>query len=147
MASESKMRELSYLQSGCNSFKEKHESCTPLGFWTEQDIFEYIINYKLDYATVYGEIYKDENGIYQTTGEQRTGCVFCGFFAKEEQLEERLLRLEETHLQLHKYCMDQLGFKEVYEYMGIKYSKEKEKVKEECNVCNCCKNCQMSFFD
>ncbi len=123
MANESKMREATYLQTGCNSFKEGHENCTPLGFWTEQDIFEYILTYKLSYAKVYGDIIIDENGKYTTTGEKRTGCVFCGFCKNEKQLSERYLRLEQTHPQLHDYCMNKLGFKEVCEYMNIKYTK------------------------
>lgn len=51
-------------------------------------------------------------------------CVFCGYCKSEKQLEERYLRLEQTHPQLHDYCMNKLGFKEVCEYMGIKHSKD-----------------------
>lgn len=121
MANESKMRQASYLKTGCNSFKEKKESCIPMGFWTEQDILEYIVVNKLEYASVYGDIIKNSKGKWITTGEQRTGCVFCGFFAKEQQITERLLRLEKTHPKLHKYSMEKLGFSEVYEFLGIKY--------------------------
>ena len=68
-ASESKMRESAYLQTGCNNFKGG--KCQPLGFWTEQDVLEYICKYNLEIASIYGEvIYKD--GEYKTTGESRT---------------------------------------------------------------------------
>lgn len=134
MAEESRMREGAYLQTGCNSFTEGHENCTPMGFWTEQDVLEYIYTYNLDYAPVYGDLImtQDKQGkyIFKFTGEQRTGCIFCGFGKDEKQLSERYLRLEETHPQLHKYCMDKLGFKNVCEYMGIKYSKDIDVVKK-----------------
>lgn len=75
MAAESKMREASYMVSGCNIFTEGSEKCSPFGFWTEQDIFQYIIDFNLEYASVYGDIVKDENGLWTTTGELRTGWI------------------------------------------------------------------------
>lgn len=72
-ASESKMRESAYLQTGCNNFKGG--KCQPLGFWTEQDILEYIYKFNLEIASVYGEVIL-EDGKYRTTGESRTGyCI------------------------------------------------------------------------
>ena len=121
MANESKMREQAYMQVGCNNFREGSENCCPFGFWTEQDIYNYILKFNLEIAPVYGEIV-EENGMLTTTKEKRTGCVFCGYCKDTKQLEDRYLRLEQTHPQLHTYCMDKLGFKEVCEYMGIKYS-------------------------
>lgn len=72
-ASESKMRESAYLQTGCNNFKGG--KCQPLGFWTEQDVLEYIYKFNLEIASVYGEVIL-EDGKYRTTGESRTGyCI------------------------------------------------------------------------
>ncbi|MBS4893808.1 MAG: phosphoadenosine phosphosulfate reductase family protein [Veillonella parvula] len=106
MANESKMRESSYLtRGGCNSFDEKKGSCLPLSFWTEQDIFEYILKFNLEYASVYGEIIKDENNKWTTTGEKRTGCYACGFFRTKDQLKERFDRMSETHPKLYNYCL------------------------------------------
>ena len=144
MTDESKMRESSYLQRGsCNSFDEKTGSCMPLSFWTEQDILQYIKMFNLDYASVYGEIVEDENGKLKTTGEKRTGCVGCGFFAKPCQLSERFLRLEKTHPKLHDYYMrggkyneggkwipdKGLGMSHVCDVLGVKWT-NKEDVKE-----------------
>ena len=134
-ASESKMRESAYLQTGCNNFKGG--KCQPLGFWTEQDILEYIYKFKLEIASVYGEIVF-ENGKYRTTGESRTGCVACGYGCSMWRSDEdnRYLRLEQTHPKLHNHIMNNLGFKDVLEYMNIKYTNNidnqntlKEKVK------------------
>ena len=72
-AEESKMRESAYLQTGCNNFKGG--KWQPLGFWTEQDVLEYIYKFNLEIASVYGEVVL-EDGKYRTTGENRTGyCI------------------------------------------------------------------------
>ena len=133
-ASESKMRESAYLQTGCNNFKGG--KCQPLGFWTEQDVLEYIYKFNLEIASVYGEVIL-EDGKYRTTGESRTGCVACGFGCSmwKNDNDNRYLRLEQTHPKLHNHIINNLGFKEVLEYMNIKYTNkneiEKEKVKLE----------------
>ena len=125
MASESQLRQQAYLRNGCNAFESKRPISTPIAFWTEQDIFEYIIKYNLEIASVYGDIVKDEQGIWTTTGAKRTGCIFCGFGVHLEKGQNRYQRLEETHPQLHEYCMEKLGFKDVCEYMNIPYKNEK----------------------
>ena len=122
MASESELRESKYLKHGCNIFDSKRPSSQPLSFWTEQDILEYLLKRNLSIPSVYGEIVIGENLELKTTGCNRTGCVFCGFGAHLEKGQNRYQRLENTHPQLHKYCMEVLGFKEVLEYIGIPWS-------------------------
>ena len=121
MASESDMRKTEYLKNGCNSFKENKERCNPLGFWTEQDILKYIKENNLEYASVYGDIIRDEKGVYYTTGEKRTGCVFCMLGCHLEPEPNRFQRLKNTHPNLYNYCMNNLGIKEVLEYIDVKY--------------------------
>lgn len=133
-ANESKMRESAYMQTGCNNFKGG--KCQPLGFWTEQDILEYIVKFNIDIASIYGEIIK-EDGLYKTTGESRTGCSMCLYGCSMWRTDEdnRVLRMEQTHPKLHSHMINNLGFKEVLEYMNIKYTNKleseiiKEKVK------------------
>lgn len=120
MASESKMREEAYLKQGCNSFKEGKEKCTPLGFWTEQDILEYIYTRNLEYASVYGDIII-ENGKYKTTGEQRTGCIWCPLGSHLEKEPNRYQRLKETHPNLYNYAINKLRLGEVLDYINVKY--------------------------
>lgn len=126
MAKESKMREASYLKNGCNVFDERKGRCTPFGFWTEQDILGYLKMFNLEYASVYGDIVEETdlmgNVTLKTTGEKRTGCIFCMYGIHLEKGENRFQRLERTHPQLHSYCMNTLGFKEVCEFMKIPYS-------------------------
>jgi 3'-phosphoadenosine 5'-phosphosulfate sulfotransferase (PAPS reductase)/FAD synthetase len=133
-AEESKMRESAYLQTGCNNFKGGKSN--PLGFWRSQDILEYIYKYNIEIASIYGEVKIDKDGKYYTTGEQRTGCCMCLFGCSlwKTNKENRVLRLEKTHPKLHNHMINNLGFKEVLEYMNIKYTTkdidtEKEKSK------------------
>ena len=135
MAQESKLRTMTYLKQGCNAFENSRPLSTPLGFWKENDVLEYIYKNNIKIAESYGEVEKITNFLgeeeYYTTKCDRTGCVFCGFGVHLEKGENRYQRLERTHPQLHDYCMNKLGFKEVCEYMGIKYSnKEREKEEE-----------------
>ena len=125
MASESQLRQQSYLKNGCNAFESKRPISTPIGFWTEQDVLAYIKLYNLEIASVYGEIVT-ENGKLKTTKCDRTGCVFCGFGVHLEKEPNRYQRLEQTHPQLHQYCMDKLGFKDVCQYMNIPYKNKEE---------------------
>ena len=129
-AEESKMRESAYLQTGCNNFKGGKSN--PLGFWRNQDILEYIYKYDIEIASIYGEVKIDKDGKYYTTGEKRTGCCMCLYRCSlwKTDEENRVLRLEKTHPKLHKYMINNLGFKEVLEHMNIKYeTKDKEVVR------------------
>lgn len=125
MAAESSLRKQAYLRNGCNAFDSKRPISTPLGFWLEQDVLNYIDKYNLKIASVYGDITSTDSGDLKLSGCDRTGCVFCGYgIHTEDDEQNRFLRLERTHPQLHKYCLDTLGFREVLDYMNIKHSKE-----------------------
>jgi len=118
MAEDSKDREKSYLQRGCNAFDMKVPRSTPLGFWTKQDVLECVSTYKIPYAPVYGQIFRDKGGVWRTTGVQRTGCIFCCFgLHMEREQPNRFQRLAQTHPRLWTYCMDRLGLRDVLEHM------------------------------
>ena len=119
MAAEGGVRKEAYMKTGCNAFENGKSQ--PMGFWTEQDVFEYILENNLEIAPVYGEIVKDEKGNYTTSKEKRTGCVFCGFGCHMEKSPNRFERMKESHPNLHKYCMETLGMKEVLDYINVKY--------------------------
>lgn len=140
MATESRQRKMSYIQTGCNTFTEGKEMCRPLGFWTEQDILQYCLDYVVEIPSIYGDIKmrliddkKEKEGYrieYYTTGEKRTGCIFCGFGLHLEKGENRFQRLEKSHPQLHNYCMDKLGFKDVCEFINVEYRAKESKYNE-----------------
>ncbi len=121
MAVESRLRRQHYLRNGCNSFNSKNPKSTPLGFWTEQDILQYIKEFNIPYCSVYGEILQDKKGKYYTTGERRTGCMFCMFGCHLEKSPNRFEKMKETHPKLHNYCVNQLGCGRVLDFLGVKY--------------------------
>ena len=95
-----------------------------MSFWTEEDVLEYLYTYQVPYASVYGEIVRTDGGGWTTTGEKRTGCVFCAFGAHLEKAPNRFQRLKITHPKLWDYCMRPreehgLGMRQVLEYIGV----------------------------
>ena len=94
-----------------------------MGFWTEQDVLQYLYEKKIPYASVYGDIVL-EDGKYRTTGCNRTGCIFCGFGCHLEKEPNRFQMLKQTHPKLWEYCMKPiesggLGMRNVMEYISV----------------------------
>lgn len=48
-------------------------------------------------------------------------CIFCAFGVHLEEGENRFQRLSRTHPELHAYCMNKLGMKEVLEYINVEW--------------------------
>lgn len=124
MTHESMQRKSNWLMYGCNAFNSKRPTSRPMSFWTEQDVLQYLLEYNVPYASVYGEIKEDENGKLYTTGCDRTGCVFCGFGCHLDKEPNRFQRLHETHPKLWEYCMRDwedggLGMKNVLNYINV----------------------------
>ena len=119
-------RKKDWMKLGCNSFNIKEPISRPLSIWTEQDVLQYISENNLKYASVYGDIlYDDQKGWY-TTGESRTGCIFCMFGCHLEQEPNRFQRMKETHPKLYDYCIrgwedGGLGLGKVLDYINVKY--------------------------
>ena len=114
MASESRLRTEQWLHHGCNGFDLNIPKSTPMAFWTEQDVLEYIYKYNLPIAEPYGEVietecqytFDGEQCKYATTGCDRTGCMFCAFGAHLEKGKTRFQRLKETHPKQYNYCLN-----------------------------------------
>lgn len=107
MASDSDQRKRTYLRYGCNSFDLKLPNSTPLSFWVENDIWDYIKKYKLSYSKIYD------------MGYDRTGCMFCMFGVHMEKGKNRFQLMYKTHPKQWKYCMDKLGLREVLKFIDI----------------------------
>lgn len=119
LAEESRLRRSAWLAHGCNAFDAKPPKSQPLSFWTEQDILRYIVEYGIQIAPVYGDIVAvDKNGdeylpnsfmcdecTLKTTGERRTGCIYCAFGFHLEKEETRFQRLAKTHPRQYEYAI------------------------------------------
>lgn len=132
-------RKRQYEKTGCNVFEANAPKSQPMGFWTKQDVLRYVVENDLGICSVYGDIIC-ENGVYRTTGVERTGCMFCAFGCHLEKSPNRFQKMEITHPQLYQYCMKPwhdggLGMAEVLEYINVPYSNEEEILK--CDGCKC----------
>lgn len=116
MASEGGSRVYSYLQKGCNSFIKYKAQSTPIAFWKEKDIWDYIKLKKIKYSKIYDMGYK------------RTGCMFCMFGVHLEKEPNRFQLMKETHPNLWKYCMKTLKLKKILDYIKIKSEINKDQL-------------------
>lgn len=126
MADESHRRKTNWMLYGCNAFNKTHPSSQPMSFWTEQDVLNYLKVFNIPYASIYGDIAEDKNGKLHTTGETRTGCMFCMFGCHLEKEPNRFQRMKETHPKQYKYCIKPvedggLGLGTVLDYIGVPY--------------------------
>lgn len=86
-------RENQYNHTGCNVYDGKTIKGQPLGFWMKQDVLQYAVENMIPICSIYGSIIQNLQGIYILTGEQRTGCILCGFGCHLEQEPNRFQRL------------------------------------------------------
>lgn len=120
MAGESYGRQQQWNKNGCNAFELVRPKSTPMGFWTEQDVLEYLVRFNEPYSTVYGEIIPSLKGLI-TTGESRTGCMWCMFGVHLEKGENRFQKMSRTHPKQYDYCINKMGLGEVLDYIGVDY--------------------------
>lgn len=134
MAVESQARLMKFMTGNCNAFSEKHPTSRPIMFWTEQDIYEYIVRNGLEIASVYGDVVK-ENGKWKTTGVNRTGCMFCMYGLHLEGHPNRFERMKETHPKQYDYIMNKLnGAHVINEYLKCDPKERQLICREECGL-------------
>lgn len=126
MAEESKQRQQNWFRFGCNAFEKTIPSSQPMSFWTEQDVLKYLKDFHIPYASIYGDIVKEDDDTLKTTGENRTGCMFCMFGCQFEKEPNRFQRMKETHPKQYEYCIKPvedggLGLGTVLDYIGVPY--------------------------
>lgn len=99
----------------------QNEKCTPLGIWTNEDIWQYIQSRDLPYCKIYDE------------GYNATGCIFCAFGIMQDR--NRFVRLKATHPKQWEYCMRPLdkgglGMEEVCDFLGIPTGRDQTFIKD-----------------
>ncbi len=107
----------------CNAFTAKAPQSRPMLFWTESDVWQYITERGLDYASVYDD--RVVNG-QAVPGEARTGCMFCAFGAHLESVPNRFQRMAVSHPKQWSYCMNNLGMGEALDFIGVEYRPDQQ---------------------
>jgi len=110
-AGESNLRKMNYLKKGCNVFSKLGSVSTPLAFWKEEDIDQYIKEQGIQICK-----------IYKT--EKRTGCMFCMFGIDKDP--NRFQRMKKTHPKQYKFCMETLGAREILQLLFGKAGKKEK---------------------
>lgn len=119
MADEGGTREDGYIKTGCNAFENKKSM--PIGFWTKQDILNYILINNIDIPKEYGEIKLGEDGKLYTTLEQRTGCFICMFGVHLEKGENRFERMKKLYPKKYNYAFNVLKIGRVLDVYNVRY--------------------------
>ena len=103
LTEESRSRKQAWIRRGCNAFDGSHKQSTPLAFWTNQDILQYIKANNLEICSVYGDVV-EKDGKLRCTRCQRTGCVFCCFGAHQKD-DRRFHELAKLSPRQYEYAM------------------------------------------
>jgi len=119
-------RQRQYEKTGCNVYEAGSPKSQPMGFWTKQDVLRYAVENNIQICSVYGEIKQKKNGLYYTTGVERTGCMYCAFGCHLEKCPNRFQKMQTSHPQLYEYCMRDwgkggLGMAKVLDYINVPY--------------------------
>ncbi|MCR5141861.1 MAG: phosphoadenosine phosphosulfate reductase family protein [Ruminococcus sp.] len=80
----------------------------PLGLWTDDDIWEYIHRFELDYSPLYDITYTAADG--STQHIKRNGCIMCG--TDIQYKDNHLAILRQTHPKAWESCMNHFGYRE-----------------------------------
>lgn len=105
----------------CNTFEGKSGKSSPMLFWEEQDVWDYIKEYKVEICSVYFDREVEHEGkLVVIPGEKRTGCMFCGFGAHLEKGLNRFQKMSVTHPRQHAIVMDRMGMREAMDMIDVK---------------------------
>jgi 3'-phosphoadenosine 5'-phosphosulfate sulfotransferase (PAPS reductase)/FAD synthetase len=107
MASDSNSRQKQYLRHGCFLDHLRCPRCTPMAFWGDADIWQYLRENRIPYCPIYD------------TGVRHTGCMFCCFGLHRESSPNRFELMAHTHPSQHAYCMENLGLREVLNFLRL----------------------------
>ncbi len=113
MASESHTRMLSIAKRG-HIFASKRPHIkdgafyhvSPIGLWTDDDIWDYIHDHGLDYSPLYDIEWTASDGSVRYI--ERNGCMFCGTDIQFK--DNHLAVLRQTHPRAYEICMSTFGY-------------------------------------
>lgn len=138
-ASDGDTRQTSYLNTGCNSFKDDGKS-KPFGPWMHEDILTYTLVNDIPMSEKYGDIIETNTGEkadkekiqwlinnyksipeLTTTKASRTGCFICGMGIQMEKQPNRFQRMEKEEPKLYKFAIETLGYGKIFDFLDIPY--------------------------
>jgi 3'-phosphoadenosine 5'-phosphosulfate sulfotransferase (PAPS reductase)/FAD synthetase len=123
----------------CNAYEASEPMSSPMLFWKDSDVWQYIEENNIEICSVYYNRQYDEDGELIASdhpqselpstgaekgrvieGEKRTGCMFCAFGAHLEKGSNRFQRMSVSHPRQHALIMDRIGMREPLELINVK---------------------------
>lgn len=140
MAEESTIRRTKWLREGCNAFSSKRQISSPMSFWKEQDVLQYIKKFNIEICSVYGDVQYDDadelngqmslsdiglcddNRKLKLTKRNRTGCMFCAYGCHMPSY-NGFIELKKSHPKIYQYIMKPksdggLGYADIIDWLN-----------------------------
>ncbi len=109
----------------CNMFDGSRPKSSPMLFWLESDVWDYIEKYNVVLPDVYYEKKYLFNGHHVTIkGEKRTGCMFCAFGQHMEKGLTKFQKMQLTHPRQYDKIINKMNLSEALDIVGVKYKFE-----------------------
>lgn len=89
-----------------NNDKDGFFHVNPIALWTDDDIWDYIHKFELEYSPLYDITYTAEDGTEQHI--KRNGCIMCGTDIQFK--DNHLAVLRQTHPKAWRSCMEHFGY-------------------------------------
>lgn len=94
--------------------------CSPIAVWNDDDVWEYIHRFNLEYSPLYDIEYTSEDGTVHKI--KRNGCIMCGTDLQFK--DNHLSILRQTHPKAWDSCMNHFGYGEqLHKLFTIKKNK------------------------
>lgn len=91
----------------------------PLSLWTDEDVWDYIKRYNIEYSPLYDITYTASDGSIKHI--ERNGCIMCGTDIQFKDSHLSILR--QTHPKAWESCMEHFGYRDqLYELFKDKKS-------------------------
>ncbi|EGQ7814814.1 phosphoadenosine phosphosulfate reductase family protein [Vibrio parahaemolyticus] len=107
----------------CNMFDVSRPKSSPMLFWNESDVWEYVKFYNVKLADVYYDRSVVHNGkTICVKGESRTGCMFCAFgqhLVKDDLTKFQKMQL--THPRQYNVIINRMGLGKALDLISVNY--------------------------
>ncbi|MBD5445945.1 MAG: phosphoadenosine phosphosulfate reductase family protein [Mycoplasma sp.] len=119
MTQESSLRKKSWIENGCNVYKNNHPISRPISLWSNNDVWRYIKENQLEVNQAYGYNIKEHN--IDNLIFSRLGCSACPYGSN---IEELIHKRKSKNNELAKEKKYWNRYEKLYEYNNILYKSQ-----------------------
>ncbi|WP_318442702.1 phosphoadenosine phosphosulfate reductase family protein [Photobacterium leiognathi] len=108
--------------SKCNMFDGSRPKSSPMLFWLESDVWEYVNKFQVNLASVYYDRKCNFEGKeVLIKGESRTGCMFCAFGQHLEKGVNKFQKMQVTHPRQYNVIINRMGLSKALDLIDVNY--------------------------